>query len=297
MNIVDKPAQADISLIVDVSNLIYRAYYGNQELKTTQGVPSGHIFGSISMILKMFRDFPIAICPIWAYDGRGAKVERQKICPEYKANREQREFDPIPEAKRLLSYLPGLHIEQELREGDDAIAYAAHLCSKKKVVIYSSDRDLWALTTDTCKIFSPNKGRMVEETDWLQEYHVVDPKRIALSKSLFGDSSDGLRGIERIQKKRIEPTLNDPECTDIYKFYDLLAVKPSSLSENMWQKTLDNKERIINNYKVILPNLEGFGQQSVVRVLKNKENCDRLLEFLKQYECYSVLEEAKEIYD
>jgi DNA polymerase-1 len=143
----DSPAQADTALIIDLSNLAYRAHYANSSLATKDGTPSGHIYGSMNMLQALLRDLGTSISPIFCMDGSGAKEERQKILPEYKTNREKRDFDPLPGVKELCQYLPGLHIEQEGREGDDAIAYACKLCPNKNVIIHSGDRDLQALIT------------------------------------------------------------------------------------------------------------------------------------------------------
>lgn len=296
--IFDSPKDAETVLIIDFSNLTFRAAYANSELKTSKGVPSGHIYGSMNSVQAILRDLGTSICPIFAYDGAGAKQERQKILPEYKANREPREFDPVPDVKAMCHYLPGLHIEQAGREGDDAIAYACKLCANKNVIVFSGDRDIQALMSYlNVKVYSPNKGRFIEKADIYEAYHVFEPAKIAISKSVFGDSSDNIKGIFRLQKKSVEPILNDPKCVDIHSFYDMIREKPPSMSENMWKKTLEDKERIKRNYQVILPNITEFNKNSVQRVYKTQENKIKLLETLTKFECYSLLEKVGAIYE
>jgi hypothetical protein len=293
----DTPNKAEVALVIDDSNLVWRAYYGNKTLQTTKGEVSGHVFGAITMLLTAFRDLGSSLCPVFCYDGPGAKAERQKICPEYKADREERAFNPMPGAKELLINLPGVHIEQEGREGDDAIAYATQLCSKKQVLIFSGDADMWPLISDKVRVHSPNYGRLVEQSDWQTKYHVVDNRKIPIAKSLFGDSSDNIKGVERLIRKQVEPVLNDPQCVDIDSFYSMIVEKPASMTEKMWIKTKEAESRVRANYKVILPNIEGFSKNSVRIVLKNQENCDKLLDTLRKYECFSVLDRVKEMFN
>ena len=298
----DSPSQAKIVVIVDNSNLIYRAIYANKDLKTANGAPSGHIYGCIRMLLAAFRDLGEGICPIFCYDGLNAKAKRQETLPSYKGNRTKHDwevegFDPIAGGRELLITLPGLHIEKEGLEGDDAIAWAVELVRPKPTIVDSGDRDLWSLMKyDNVKVYSPNKKRIVEKTDWLEEYHVKDPSRIYMAKALFGDSSDNIKGVERLIKKQVEPVLNDEKCVDLSAFYDMILNKPDSMTEKMWKKTLDAKEAVLTNYKVIIPDIKDFDKTAVKRTLKNEENKVKLLEVLKKYECVSVFNEAAELY-
>jgi 5'-3' exonuclease len=164
-------------------------------------------------------------------------------------------------------------------------------------MVYTGDRDLWALMGyEHVKIFSPNKGRMVEPTDWLEEYHVKDPKKIYISKALFGDTSDNIQGVVRLLKKQVEPILELEKCVDIDSFYDIIASRPDCMSEKMWQKTIDSRDKIKLNYRVILPNTAVFDKSCIKRVLKSEENKQKILDILKKYECYSVLDSVEGLF-
>jgi DNA polymerase-1 len=295
--LVDSPAQAEVSVLVDNSNLSYRAFYPNKELKTSQGMPSGHVYGCIRMLITLFRNLNTTICPIFCYDGVNAKAERLKLYPDYKGNRTPHEVDPIAGSKELVINIPGLHIEQEGFEGDDAVAWAVNLISPRPIIVYTGDEDMISLMRlPNVRVFSPNKGRMVEKADWLKKYHVEDPARIYLAKALFGDSSDNIKGVERLLKKQVEPILNSEKCVDVSAFYDIISVQPESMSDKMWQKTLDAKDRVLINYQVVLPRVEGFTKAAVKRTIKNEENKRKLLEVLTKYECVSTLAEAEDLY-
>jgi 5'-3' exonuclease len=293
----DSPAKAKTVLVIDSSNLLYRGLYANKDLKTTTGLPSGHIYGAIRMLLAAFRDMSDDICPIFCYDGSNAKAKRQETLPTYKGNRTVHEFCPIDTGKELLKLLPGLHIEKEGLEGDDSLAWAVELVKPKATIVYSGDKDLIALMRyPNVKVYSPNKKRIVEKADWLEEYHVEDPAKIYMAKSLFGDASDNIKGVERLIKKQVEPILNDEKCVDLAAFYDMIAEKPDSMTEKMWRRTLDAKEQVLINYNVILPRISTFDKTAVTRTIKNEENCKKLLNVLKKYECVSTFFEAEALY-
>jgi 5'-3' exonuclease len=295
--LVDSPAQAEVSVLIDLSNLGYRALYANKDLKTSQGVPSGHVYGCIRMLITLFRNLNATICPVFCYDGKDAKSERLKLYPGYKGNRTPHEVDPISGSKELVINIPGLHIEQEGFEGDDAIAWAVNLISPRNIIIFTGDKDMLSLMKHpNVRVFSPNKGGFVEKADWLKEYHVEDPARIYLAKSLFGDASDNIKGVERLLKKQVEPILNSEKCIDVAAFYDMIAVQPESMSDKMWAKTMEAKDRVMTNYQVVLPRVDGFTKAAVKRTIKNQENKNKLLQVLTKYECVSTLSEAEDLY-
>jgi DNA polymerase-1 len=300
--LLDSPAQAPLVFIIDLSNLAHRSFYANKDLTTSQGLPSGHVYGCARMLIALFRDIGEDICTIFCYDGLNAKAKRQEILDTYKGNRTPHIINPVEGAKELVINLPGLHIEKEGFEGDDAIAWAVNLVKPKNTIIYSGDKDLQALMRySNVKCYSPNKQKakgngFIEPTDWLDEYHVTNPAKIYLAKALFGDPSDNIKGIDRLIKKQVEPILNDGKCVDISSFYDMLQTKPDSMTQKMYDKTIEGKDRIFINYQVILPRIDGFDKAAVKRVIKNDANKAGLLEVLKKYECVSVFNEASELY-
>lgn len=295
--IQDGLSKAEVALAIDNSHLCYRAYYANQELATSKGILSGHIYGAIKILISIFRDLGTNICPIFCCDGKGAKAVRQAILPTYKANRRILPVDPIGDCKtKLLAFMPGLHVEKEGFEGDDAIAWVARTVPKdKKVIVFSGDKDLYALKGENVQVYSPSKGRMVTDKDIFEEFHVTMPEKIYLAKSLFGDSSDEIRGVERLLKKQVEPVLE--KCLTPEEFYEILKEQPESMSDKQYHKTLAAKEAVSKNYQVVLPRTEGFSKDDIKRVMKSEENKNKLLETLQEYECFSVVEDAKRLYE
>jgi len=283
-------------LIIDLSNLAYRSAFAHSSLTTSKGDPSGHVFGAVQELCAMLRNclkgLQVTCC--FCYDGRGAKKERQKILPSYKANRTPHDFNPITEVEELLRMWPGLHIKQDLFEGDDAMVYAVDMRKGKNCVILSGDRDSWLmLKYPNCRIFSPNLKRFVEPSDVYDAYHLDNkPECVPLAKAFFGDSSDGVKGINRLLKKHIEPLLNAPGVVTPDDFYDALpAEKPDYMSANTYTKLLDNKELVKTNYQVIIPRLN-FDRSAVTKVTSDGNN---IKQYLAKFECFSLLDQVDQV--
>jgi 5'-3' exonuclease len=224
----------------------------------------------------------------FCYDGKNAKDFRRTIVPTYKANRIPRDIDPLPEVCEVLRLWPGLHLLEDSKEGDDAMAYAVKMRQGKPCVILTGDRDLWSLLQfPNVKVFSPNLKRFVEDSDIYEAYHLVNnPGRIYLAKALFGDASDGIKGVERLTKKQVEPFLNALNVDTPEAFYQTMGpIKPQCVSLKNWDKLQLEKSRVQKNYEVVLPQLD-FKQESVVKVSGDFSN---LKAKLLEYECFSLI--------
>ena len=283
-------------LIFDVSNLVYRVSYANSELKTSDGRFSGHVYGCISSILAHLRnDFKdLDTVLVFCYDGKGAKAFRQAIFPTYKTNRMPRDVDPLPEAKEVLKTIPGIHIEQAEREGDDGLAFAVKKRAGKPCTIVSGDKDTWALLSNPgVRIFSPNLKRYVTPEDVKEEYHLEwGFEKVRLCKALWGDASDGIKTFERLMKKQVAPTINLPQVTDLDSFFKVIdAERPKGMTDNTFQKLQDQATREVAQkaYQVILPQLD-FVPSSVS--VKDKD-LTALVKHLENYECISLIDEVK----
>ena len=297
IKIVSKPADADAVLAVDVSNLAWRSAYAHESLSTRDGRRSGHVFGSIRSLVSVLQNdlregkWCVAFC----YDGKGARAVRQAVVPSYKAKRDPNRWNPVPEVSEVLRYIPGLHINQEGKEGDDCLAWIAQKCSPTKpVVLLSGDKDLWAHMAPNVKILSPNLRRFVTQEDIVEHYGISNCKNIPLCKSLFGDPSDDIKGIERLQKKTVRPTIeslasNGAPLVSMGRFLASLAMeKPVEMSLKAYDKIIAERQRLEANYSIIIPNLEGFGKESVVHVDFSKRADFEAA--LREYECFSLIE-------
>lgn len=280
--LVATPAQADYVLAIDVSNAAWRAAHAHAGLKTKDGRPSGHVFGALASLSSMLKKIPAGKwCLAFCCDGDGAKAARRTILPGYKERPPQEMENPVPDVEAAFGLVVGMTVKQAEREGDDALVWISQQ-STKPVLVFSGDRDLWHLLSDRVKILSPNLNRYVTPEDVFEEYHVNDPRRVALAKALFGDTSDTIpAGVPRLDRKKTEPLLNAEESVDPDGFYralarmgpDLCASRdPRDKKPRRWltpeglQKYDAGRETVVRNYKVVRPWVDGFGRGSIPRV-------------------------------
>lgn len=306
VEVVDRPADATACLVVDVSNLAYRSFHAYSSLTTKTGKLSGHVYGSVRLLLATLRNHlePGKYCIVYCYDGAGAKELRRQTLPEYKSGRDDGRFNPCPEVKTVLADCPGLHIELAEREGDDAVAWITEKLVTgpvpKPVVLLTGDRDMWALKRfPGVQIYSPNLKRYVIPDDIRAEYHVEDPGRIPLAKALFGDSSDGIRGVDRLQRKQVAAVLNRADVVGPGSFVVALRNTPSrkgdrktgdaGLTEATKEKVDAAREAICRNYDVIVPKLDGFGPKAVRQTRRAAEVRAALERQLLDYDCVHLV--------
>lgn len=245
----------DKLMIVDGSNLLFQMFYGmpariaNAEGKAIQGT-----LGFVGALLKMIRmTEPTHLAVI--FDGESAN-ERTELDPEYKGNRpdysqipeEDTPFSQLPDIYRALDCLGICHRETENCEADDWIAaYAALAHEGLEVVIASQDSDFFQLIGDRVQVLRYRGEKSVLcDPAYIREKLGVDPKQYAAYKSLTGDASDNIRGVEKVGPKTAAALMN--------QFGDLesLLQRTEEISRPSVRKSVQEaKERIRKNYKLI----------------------------------------------
>lgn len=301
--VTDNASEADGFLLVDVSNLAWRAGHAYEELTTKDGRKSGHIYGSLRMLLAGVKNYVPAgtWCIVFCYDGPDSKKLRREVLPGYKGNRDDGRWNPCPEVRSVLKLLPGIHIEHPEREGDDAIAWAADKMSRtgKQVIVLSGDKDTWGLLQiPGLKVYSPNLKAYVATEHLVKKFDgLTNPAGVYLHKSLFGDSSDCIKGIPRLLKKQVVWHI-DASAGMPSAFLDSLDAAPAKArpgtDENFTSLATQAKIRegwatVETNLKVICPNITGFDKSNVLKVAISDPAKEQFSAALANYECNSMM--------
>ena len=288
--IVDRLADATGVLVVDASNLAWRSNFAYGDLKTSDGRPSGHVFGSFRLILAALDNhlLPGSWLLCFCYDGVDAKADRQALLPTYKGNRDPSRFNPCPDVAAALRELPGIHIEHPRREGDDALAWAAEtmVANGRKVVVLSADKDTWPLLRfEGVSIFSPTYDRYVTPADIEKRFYAPWPMAVPLAKALFGDPSDGIKGVDRLFKKHVIPHIFTHGPDGLDSFLEAAISAPDAVTPPKTKlKLQENRDIIERNLCVITPDISGFDRSTVQRVAWNPEQRGRLADVFRNYE-------------
>lgn len=246
-------------LIVDGSNLLFQMFYGmparivNADGKAIQGTLG--FVGALLRIIRMTEPTHMAVL----FDGEHENI-RTQLDADYKANREdlsqvpeeETPFSQLDDIYRALDFLGIRHAETTDCETDDwAAGYAKLGNAEREVILASQDSDFFQLISDHVRVLRyRGEKTVICDRAWLWERLSIEPEQYAAFKALTGDSSDNIRGVEKIGPKTAAALLRqfgDPES--LIDGADAIG-KPS-----VRESVRNNVQRIRNNYRLI--RLEG----------------------------------------
>lgn len=226
-------ADGELLLIIDGHNLYIRNFVVNPTLDIN-GERVGGVVGMMQSLGKLLSDFSPSQCVV-VWDGEGGSAKRRSVYSEYKAGRRVRlngedfgsdaknDLDNMHRQRSLVSdLLSSLGIPQVRCadvEADDLIAYiSAHLHTGQSMIV-STDKDFLQLIEERrIRVHSPIKKKTYDADSFLVEFGIL-PQNYAIMKSLVGDGSDNIDGIDGFGIKTVA------------KAFPFLAERISSLDE------------------------------------------------------------------
>ena len=205
------------TFLCDGHNLAFRAFYGIRELSRSDGFPTNMIHGWLRSFWRLEDDFKPD--QIWVFFDLGGCHKREKILPEYKANRgvppdgftEQLEW-----VKKLTLSMGYGFSEQEGREADDLIAAkVGEMSGDSELVIVSADKDLGQLVKPGVSQLlppptaNPRIGWRLLDEKGVEEKFGIPPRLLLDYLSIIGDQSDNITGLNGVGPKTAVKWLNE----------------------------------------------------------------------------------------
>jgi len=200
-------------VIFDISSIIFRSYYSGS--LSYNGKPTQLIFKSlrtINSLLKKFNatDYICAVdCPPYF---------RKQVFPQYKSNRPTVVSDFDAQKSALFQFLSAgtTLVGSTGYEADDIIAAAslAFQDDYERIIIVSSDSDLFQLLTDTTELYDLQTKKLRTIRTFRKEFDLL-PSQWAMAKALSGDNSDTIPGIHGIQIKTAAKYINKQASTAV----------------------------------------------------------------------------------
>jgi 5'-3' exonuclease len=212
-------------LIIDGFNNFIRNFAANQAV-TAAGDLVGGVVGFINTLRWAYKVIqPKEIVIVWEQGGGSSR--RRSIDSGYKSNsgkqNEIKDFNQFRNDGRpnpfyddnnkpkqlslllsLLECLPVYQIYVENTECDDIIAYLVTSKLKadtRKKVILSGDKDFYQLLTDPLvQIYDPLKKQYID-AEYVKEKFGVIPENVCLLRTMLGDDSDTISGINGLGEK------------------------------------------------------------------------------------------------
>lgn len=237
-------------MMVDVSNLVARAFYGTGK-DATPNLGLGRY--NLNKMIKSLLEEVSPYRPIAALD-LGVSF-RKEIDPMYKAQRSEKPEDLKLLLKEAPTIFAGHGFEVYAAEGWEADDVMAHICNVLapegwRTLMVTQDRDMWQMVygegvpgAPGNYVYSYQKGSYsLISVSEVRGRMGVPPHRVALYKALAGDASDNIKGVPKIGEKG--------------------AIRLASEYGSV-KKIYDNLDRIANPEKKHLVN---FGLENALRM-------------------------------
>lgn len=221
---------------------------------------------SVGYAIKIIQPTKVII----VFDGQGASASKKNLYPEYKANRginritnynifssREEENESINnQVDRLIFYLQCLPLSLICIDGleaDDIIGYLTLKYEKNEdcnqTTIMSSDKDFLQLISNKTQVYSPTKKKIYQTQQILEEYQ-IHPNNLIVMKTLLGDDSDNLPGIQGLGPKKLQklfPQLSSSLSITLNEVLEISKEREDILS----QRIIERKNQLDINWKLM----------------------------------------------
>lgn len=246
-----KNAKKQRLILIDAHAIIHRAYHALPEFSSSDGTPTGALYGLSTMLMAIIKDFKPDHM-IAAFD-LPKPTYRHEAYSDYKSGRKKADEALVKQLKSARDVFQAFNIpiyECEGFEADDVIGTVVDKTSDKKdleVIIASGDMDTLQLAEkDRVKVYTLRKG--IKDTVLYDEKAVKDrfgfaPKNLTDYKGLRGDPSDNIIGIQGIGEKTATTLIQEfGSIENMYK--KLTGNRKQEIALELKQKGIT--ERIVN---------------------------------------------------
>lgn len=210
-------------LLFDAYALIYRAYFAfiNRPMKNSKGINTSAIYGFTKTMLDAIKKIDPTHVAV-AFDLSGPTF-RTELYGDYKATRQETPEDiriAVPIIKDLLGKMNIRVLQLQGYEADDVIGSVSKQAEVKGYEVYmmTPDKDYGQLLSDNIKIIKPGKGGSDMETitadEFCRGYNIKDPKQFIDILALWGDTSDNIKGVNKIGEKTAAKLISSFENID-----------------------------------------------------------------------------------
>ncbi len=225
------------AVLLDVSAMMYRAYFSLMNMSNSKGEPTGAVFGFTNILLSILDTFKPDYM-VAAFDVKRDSLKRKEKFENYKADRTGMPEDlvvQVPKIEELLNAFGIQCLRSDGHEADDVLGTVAKKLSAQGVetFIITGDKDLSQVLGENIKIALLGKGdgdskfKILQSEDDVMEQLGVKPHEIPDLFGLIGDKSDGIPGVRKIGEKKAVVMLDKYKNLEgIYENLDKLSDLP-----------------------------------------------------------------------
>lgn len=200
-------------VIIDGKSVFYRGYYAMGALSTSDGTPTGGIYGFAAIAMEIVKNLhPTKVVVAW--DSKTSAARRKKLYSEYKAGRTKPGDDfyaQIPYLEELIKALGWNFVECDEYEADDIIGTLSRQVDELdaqgedwETFIVSSDLDMLQVVDENTRMYRILKGfTSLEELDVaaVEAKYGIKKDQFLDLKALKGDASDNIPGVPGVGEK------------------------------------------------------------------------------------------------
>jgi DNA polymerase I-like protein with 3'-5' exonuclease and polymerase domains/5'-3' exonuclease len=248
-----KSADQKTIVLLDSHAIIHRAYHALPSFANSQGVPTGALFGLLSMIIRIIEELkPDYI--VAAYD-LPKPTFRHHAYENYKAGRMKADDDLVTQIISSREVFKALDIPMLDAEGFEADDVIGTLVGKLKgipdlnIIIASGDMDTLQLVEGKkVQVFTLKKGitdTIIYDEVAVNERYGFGPLQLIDYKGLRGDPSDNIIGVPGIGEKTATTILQ--HFGSVEKLYEALEKDPANgkkagLTDRIIKILIDHKD-------------------------------------------------------
>ena len=288
-------------LLVDGLNIFMRHFVVNPSLSES-GLHVGGVVGFLNGLKNLVRRIgPERVVVVW--EG-GGSPRRRAIYKDYKKGKRPQRLnryysDDLPDTVEnrdnqitllinLLKEVPVSQIYVADCEADDVIGFLVkNHYSQKRVVVASSDKDLYQLLSKNVIQWSPGQKKFITCKDVLGKFG-VSSANFCTARSFVGDPSDGLPGVPRAGfstlSKRFESLRHD-EHVSVEKIIKLSSKLVENSNLLIYTNIVENQEIARRNWKLMnldTKNLSAFQIEKVNFLINEISQASNKMSLIKK---------------
>lgn len=282
-------------IILDTSAILYRAFYGNSDLKTSSGIPTGGVYGFINYIINIVNEFKPDYM-VGAVDISRKTLRRTQRYSEYKNNRKSPPPALTSQKKLMVDFLKLNNIRTIGVEGYEADDIIGSVCKKFEnivdCIIITGDKDLSQLVTESTSLALIGKGRdggfkLIKTEDDVIKTYGVKPSSIPDYFGLIGDVSDNIPGVKGIGEVTAVKLLERYGNLDnIYGYIDQVR---EEFGDNITSILKNNKDSAFLSKELATIDYVDIPYDLNSLIYNEDKRSDQLLSFLQELEFKSLI--------
>ncbi|HEY8948306.1 MAG TPA: DNA polymerase I [Rhizomicrobium sp.] len=287
--------KGDHLYLIDGSGYLFRAYHALPPLsRKSDGLPTGAVSGYCNMLWKLLEDMKGAEAPthVAVIFDAGKTTFRNKIYPQYKANRPDPPEDLIPQFPLVREATRAFGVscvEMADFEADDLIATYASMAmaAGARTTIISSDKDLMQLIVDgKIELLDTMKNKRLGSAEVMEKFGVL-PNKVVEVQALAGDSVDNVPGVRGIGVKTAAELLNT------YGDLETLLKRAGEIKQPKRRETLiENTENARISLKLVTLDSKVKVKEQPDEFVAREPDAQTLIGFLKAMEFNSLTRRA-----